>query len=163
MVRIGKYVLFEKAEREQRNNKALDPLEESPTVAIMNQQIGQMQEQIKELKNEIGHQNIEKKQIWEMQVHIKELKNEIERLKSGNIAKITKEKYTPSEDLKDAIVHLVTKEPLTSTEIRERVKANANRTTRALKELQVEGKVEMRKDGRKKLYYTKNTGKNGKK
>jgi TolA-binding protein len=138
MVRIGKYVLFEKAEREHQDNKALDPLKESPTMALMNQQIGQMQEQIRELKSEI------------------------ERLKSGNIAKITKEKYTPSEDLKDAIVQLVRKEPLTSSEIREQVKANANRTTRALKELRVEGKVEMRKDGRKKLYYTKNTGKDGK-
>jgi len=83
------------------------------------------------------------------------MEQEINRLKMTNTAKLSKQNYKPTDDMKAAILELVKETPLTTTEIREQLHSNANKTTRAIKELLVDDKLIMRKDGKKKVYLSK--------
>jgi predicted Rossmann fold nucleotide-binding protein DprA/Smf involved in DNA uptake len=137
MVRIGRFILFERSGEESQG----EALDENPTsLMIMSQQVGALQN---EIKHRLEWEQEQEKRISDLEKKIIELSN----------PRLRKDNYEPPDDLIDRIIAALDGEAMTSTEIREQVHANANRTIRALRELQGAGKVKTRSEGRKKLFY----------
>ncbi|MFA7215657.1 MAG: hypothetical protein WC187_06440 [Bacillota bacterium] len=145
MVRIGRYILFERGGEDHPTKEEQCP---PPSLMLMNQQLGALQ-------NELKHREEREK---EQERRISELERKIEELMHP---RIRKDNYAPPDELMERIVRVLEGRAMTSTEIREAVAANANRTSRALKELHGAGKVGTRTEGKKKLFYLKSRGKTG--
>jgi len=141
MVRIGSWVLFER-DKDKKPKDETPELEKAGyrAISLLPQQMGEVRSDIRHINGNIEGLNNE----------IQFLREEIQRLKT---TKAPKEKYAPTEDLKARIMEILKEGPRTSTELREQARANANKTTRAIHELVNTGKVKMKKEGRKKLFY----------